>query len=73
MSQAANIARLIVEGDLTALIANCRKADGKLDIARLAQAFQTRFPDFSYDDVVRACDIAAEILVADLNAAAEGI
>jgi hypothetical protein len=73
MSHAANIARLIVEGDLTALLADCRKADGRLDIARLTQAFQTRFPDFSPGDVVRACEIAAEILVADLNAAAEGI
>jgi hypothetical protein len=73
MNHAADIAQLIVEGDLAALMADCRATDGKLDIARLTQAFQVRFPDFSPDDVVLACGIAAEILVADLNAAAEGI
>ena len=73
MSNAADIAEMIVEGEIIALLDSCRGEDGKLQVPALVEAFKTRFPTFDYDDIVHAIDVATELMVADLNAARQGI
>lgn len=73
MSNAAQIAEMIVEGEILELLESCRGADGKLQVPALVEAFKTRFPTFDYDDIVNAIDVATELMVADLNAAREGL
>lgn len=73
MSNAAQIAQMIVEGDIVQLLDSCRGPDGKLDVVQVVETFQARFPAFDYDDIVKAITVATELMVADLNSAAEGL
>lgn len=73
MSNAARIAEMIVEGDVSQILDGARDETGKLDINRLLTAFQDLFPTFEYDDIVQAVLIASELLVADVTSAAEGL
>ena len=73
MSNAAEIAQMIVEGDIVKLLDACRKPDGKLDVTLVVEAFRARFPSFDYDDIVKAINVATELMVADINSAAEGL
>lgn len=61
----AEAARLLVETDFDRILDDCWTPDGRFELARLIPAMQRRLPPLSEDELLQACEIAAELLKAD--------